>query len=153
VAFRDTEGRIGLVDELCRTAAPRFLRPQRVRLRCVYHGWKFDVTGRCVDMMNEQESTQFRTRSRSPRIRRWSRRQVWPTSAPPSTRRAARFAWTQVPVTHRQVSKVIQETNWLQGLEGGVDTCTRPSCIGSSPPIPRAPASSRRTRSCAARRR
>jgi len=57
VAFRDTEGRIGLLDELCphRLASLWFGRNEGCGLRCVYHGWKFDVEGRCVEMMNEPD--------------------------------------------------------------------------------------------------
>ena len=49
VAFRDSEGRIGLLDELCphRLASLYFGRNEECGLRCVYHGWKFDVTGAC----------------------------------------------------------------------------------------------------------
>ena len=66
VAFRDTQGRIGLLDELCphRRASLFFGRNEECGLRCVYHGWKFDVGGRCVDMMNEPESTQFKDKIR-----------------------------------------------------------------------------------------
>src|SRR5258707_10820828 len=52
VAFRDTEGRVGLLDERCphRTASLYFGRNEQNGLRCVYHGLKFDVEGRCVDL-------------------------------------------------------------------------------------------------------
>ena len=55
VAFRDTEGRIGLIDEFCahRLASLWFGRNEDCGLRCVYHGWKYDVDGNCVDQMNE----------------------------------------------------------------------------------------------------
>src|SRR5215469_3780412 len=55
VAFRDTDGRVGLLDEACphRTASLYFGRNEECGLRCTYHGWKFDVTGQCVDMPNE----------------------------------------------------------------------------------------------------
>src|SRR5262249_46484780 len=55
VAFRDTEGRIGLLEEFCphRRVSLYFGRNEECGLRCVYHGWKFDVAGSCVDMMNE----------------------------------------------------------------------------------------------------
>jgi nitrite reductase/ring-hydroxylating ferredoxin subunit len=58
VAFRDTDGRIGLLDRHCphRGASLFFGRNEECGLRCVYHGWKFDVDGRCVDMPNEPES-------------------------------------------------------------------------------------------------
>ena len=61
VAFRDTQGRIGLVDEYCphRLASLYFGRNEENGLRCVYHGWKFDVQGRCVEQMNEPEEHQF----------------------------------------------------------------------------------------------
>ena len=62
VAFRDIDGRVGLLDPRCphRGADLYFGRNDACGLRCVYHGWKFDVDGRCVDMMNEPETTQFK---------------------------------------------------------------------------------------------
>ena len=61
VAFRDTAGRIGLIAEHCphRRVSLFFGRNEDCGLRCVYHGWKFDVDGRCVDMMNEPEELSF----------------------------------------------------------------------------------------------
>jgi len=55
VAFRDTNGRIGLVQEACahRRASLWLGRNEECGLRCVYHGWKYDVEGNCVDQMNE----------------------------------------------------------------------------------------------------
>jgi phthalate 4,5-dioxygenase len=55
VAFRDTRGEIGLLPVNCphRGASLFFGRNEEGGLRCSYHGWKFDVTGRCVDMPNE----------------------------------------------------------------------------------------------------
>ncbi len=55
VAFRATDGTIGLIDEFCphRGASLWLGRNEEGGLRCVYHGWKYDVTGRCVDQMNE----------------------------------------------------------------------------------------------------
>jgi phthalate 4,5-dioxygenase oxygenase subunit len=61
VAFRDSDGRIGLIDEYCphRRASLWFGRNEECGLRCVYHGWKFAVDGSCVDQMNEPEENQF----------------------------------------------------------------------------------------------
>src|ERR1700747_2910119 len=61
VAFRDTEGRIGLLDEYCphRRASLFFGRNEECGLRCVYHGWKFDVAGTCIDQLNEPVENQF----------------------------------------------------------------------------------------------
>ena len=62
VAFRDTEGRIGLLDEFCphRRVSLYFGRNEECGLRCVYHGWKFDVDGSCLDQLNEPEELQFK---------------------------------------------------------------------------------------------
>jgi phenylpropionate dioxygenase-like ring-hydroxylating dioxygenase large terminal subunit len=57
VAFRDTHGRVGLLDAYCpHRGAPLFFgRNEECGLRCVYHGWKFDVHGQCVDLPNAPE--------------------------------------------------------------------------------------------------
>jgi phenylpropionate dioxygenase-like ring-hydroxylating dioxygenase large terminal subunit len=55
VAFRDSQGRYGLIDEFCahRGASLWFGRNEECGLRCPYHGWKFDVTGQCVEVPSE----------------------------------------------------------------------------------------------------
>jgi nitrite reductase/ring-hydroxylating ferredoxin subunit len=62
VAFRDSQGRIGLLDERCphRQASLFLGRNEDCGLRCVYHGWKFDLTGQCVDMPNEPAESNFK---------------------------------------------------------------------------------------------
>jgi len=126
VAFRDTRGRIGLLDERCphRQASLFLGRNEDCGLRCVYHGWKFDVDGRCVDMMNEPEELRFEHKIRTgayPTVEAGGI--IWVYLGPAERRPAPpHFAWTQAPPSHRHVSKVIQESNWLQGLEGGIDT-------------------------------
>ncbi len=126
VAFRDSQGRIGILDERCphRQASLFLGRNEECGLRCVYHGWKFDVEGRCVDMMNEPEELRFAHKIRTgayPTVEAGGINWVY---LGPAERRPAppHFAWTQAPASHRHVSKVIQESNWLQGLEGGIDT-------------------------------
>jgi phenylpropionate dioxygenase-like ring-hydroxylating dioxygenase large terminal subunit len=130
IAFRDTRGRIGLLDEFCphRRASLFFGRNEECGLRCVYHGWKYDVDGRCVDMMNEPAELQFKDKifiASYPTVEVGG--VVWAYLGPPERKPAPPdFAWTRVPATHIQVSKVIQECNWLQGLEGGIDTSHAP---------------------------
>jgi phenylpropionate dioxygenase-like ring-hydroxylating dioxygenase large terminal subunit len=130
VAFRDTEGRIGLLDEYCphRGASLYFGRNEECGLRCVYHGWKFDIDGRCLDQMNEPEDLQFAHKVRTasyPTVERGGI--VWAYMGPPERQPPPPdFPWTRAPATHRHVSKVIQESNWLQGLEGGIDTSHAP---------------------------
>jgi phenylpropionate dioxygenase-like ring-hydroxylating dioxygenase large terminal subunit len=130
VAFRDSRGRIGLLDERCphRQASLFLGRNEECGLRCVYHGWKFDVDGRCVDMMNEPPELAFAAKIRTgayPTVEAGG--VIWAYLGPAAQRPPLpHFAWTQAPPSHRHVSKVIQESNWLQGLEGGIDTSHAP---------------------------
>ena len=54
LAFRDSDGRIGVIDHVCphRCASLFYGRNEEGGIRCVYHGWKFDVAGNCLDMPN-----------------------------------------------------------------------------------------------------
>jgi len=126
VAFRDTEGRVGLVDPRCphRGANLFFGRNEECGLRCLYHGWKFDVTGRCVDLPTLPPDRTFRERVRITAypVREWGDF-VWaylgPAGALPEVP-ALEFAL--VPPAHRFVSKKLQQCNWAQAAEGGLDT-------------------------------
>ena len=64
IAFRDSSGRVGVMDHRCpHRCASLFLgRNEQDGIRCVYHGWKFDVTGRCVDMPNVPPEQDFKDR-------------------------------------------------------------------------------------------
>jgi len=125
VGFRDTQGRIGLVDEFCahRGTSLWLGRNEQSGLRCVWHGWKYDVNGQCVHQMNEQRETNF---AHKIQIKSYPTSElggvIWAYMGPrEKTPPLPRFAWTQVDETHRHASKVIQECNWLQALEGGLD--------------------------------
>jgi phthalate 4,5-dioxygenase len=130
VAFRDTRGRVGLLEEFCphRRASLFFGRNEECGLRCVYHGWKFDADGRCVDMMNEPAEAQFKDKiaiTSYPTVEAGG--VIWAYLGPPAPQpEPPSFAWTRVPATHITVSKVIQESNWVQGVEGGIDTSHAP---------------------------
>jgi phthalate 4,5-dioxygenase oxygenase subunit len=128
VAFRDSAGRIGLVDEFCphRRASLWFGRNEEKGLRCVYHGWKFDTDGNCVEQMNEPEPFCHKIHLKAyPTVEMGGL--VWTYMGPPERMPAPpKFEWTQVPETHRHVSKVWEECNWLQALEGGIDTSHAP---------------------------
>src|SRR6266581_3916044 len=67
IAFRDSGGEIGLLANNCphRGASLFFGRNEEAGLRCVYHGWKFDVSGRCVDMPNEPPESNFKDKVRA----------------------------------------------------------------------------------------
>ena len=124
IAFRTTDGKVGLMDEYCphRQASLWLGRNEDNGIRCVYHGWKFDISGQCVEQMNEPKpfcanikTTAYPTYEAAGI--------VWAYMGPKEKQPAPPdFDWAQVPATHRLVSKVAQSCNWLQALEGGIDT-------------------------------
>jgi len=126
VAFRDSQGRVGLVDERCphRTASMYFGRNEECGLRCVYHGWKFDIHGACVDLPSEPAGSKLGNKVRIkayPCLERGG--VVWTYMGPGELRpEFPDLEWTRLPETHRLASRHIQECNWLQGFEGGFDT-------------------------------
>ena len=126
VAFRDTSGRVGLLEDACphRRVGLYFGRNEEDGLRCVYHGWKFDYTGACVDMPNEPEASNFKDKVRAlayPTVERGN--VIWAYLGPKDKQPPPpNFDWTTVPDTHRGVTRIFQECNWLQALEGGIDT-------------------------------
>src|SRR5919202_22371 len=67
IAFRDTNGQVGLLANNCphRGASLFFGRNEECGLRCVYHGWKFDANGVCVDMPNEPAESNFKEKVRA----------------------------------------------------------------------------------------
>jgi phthalate 4,5-dioxygenase oxygenase subunit len=128
VAFRDTSGRAGLLEEFCphRRVSLWLGRNEENGLRCVYHGWKFDVEGACVDQMNEPEGFAEKVHIVSyPTMELGGI--VWAYLGPrEKTPPAPKFELTQVPESHRYVTRIWEECNWLQSLEGGVDTSHAP---------------------------
>src|SRR5215469_15500914 len=124
VAFRTTDGRIGLIEEFCphRRASLWLGRNEENGLRCVYHGWKFGIDGQCVDQMNEPR--QFAAKIKATAYPTYEMSgAIWAYMGPPEKQPAPpKFEWTQMAPTHRAVSRVKEECNWLQALEGGIDT-------------------------------
>jgi phthalate 4,5-dioxygenase len=126
VAFRQTDGRVGIVDERCphRSASLFWGRNEENGIRCVYHGWKYDIEGQCVDMPSEPEATNFASKVKLqayPAVEAGG--VVWTYMGPKEKQPPLPlFEWTQAPETHRGLSKVLQDSNWLQALEGGIDT-------------------------------
>ena len=126
VVFRDTQGRVGLIDERCphRTASMYFGRNEDCGLRCVYHGWKFDIHGVCVDLPSEPAGSTLQRKvsiKAYPCVERGG--VVWTYMGPAELKPAfPDLEWTRLPASHRFVSRHVQECNWLQGFEGGFDT-------------------------------
>ena len=126
VAFRDSDGQVGLLDELCphRLASLFLGRNEENGLRCVYHGWKFDSTGNCVDMPNEPPESVFKDKVKTiayPTVELGG--VLWTYMGPPELQpEPPAMEWLRAPDTHRFVSKTIEFCNYVQAIEGGIDT-------------------------------
>jgi phenylpropionate dioxygenase-like ring-hydroxylating dioxygenase large terminal subunit len=126
IAFRDSEGRYGLVDEFCahRGVSLWFGRVEQGGLRCAYHGWKYDVTGQCLEVPSEPENSNFCSKVKLtayPLVKIGD--VLWTyLGAPESRPDLPEFEWLHVPAEQAYTSKRWQESNWLQALEGGIDS-------------------------------
>jgi phthalate 4,5-dioxygenase oxygenase subunit len=127
IAFRDTRGQAGLIANNCphRGASLFFGRNEEAGLRCVYHGWKFDVDGRCVDMPNEPAESDFRHKIQATAYP--CREQgdiIWTYMGPRETPPALpELEWAVLPAEHRRFPwRAIRRCNWLQAMEGDLDT-------------------------------
>jgi phthalate 4,5-dioxygenase len=128
IAFRDSEGRYGLMDEFCahRGVSLWFGRNEESGLRCSYHGWKYDVTGQCVEVPSEPDERQSLLCSKI-KLKSYPLVKIgnvlWtymgdPQNTPP----LPEWEFIRVPPEQSYISKRWQECNWLQALEGGIDS-------------------------------
>lgn len=126
LSFRDSDGVVGLVDAFCpHRGAPLFFgRNEECGIRCPYHGWKFDVTGTCVDLPSEPPDSKLKDRVRLGAYPTWEGGgMVWAYLGPPELQPdAPDYELVRAPETHRAVSKTFEACNYLQALEGGLDT-------------------------------
>lgn len=126
VAFRDSQGRLGLLAERCphRLASLALGRNEEGGLRCIYHGWKFDVDGRCLDLPTEPGDSTFKDRLRA---RSYPVREagdiVWTYLGPPEKQPPFHdFDWITAPAEQRAIVKIGEHTNYLQAIEGSIDS-------------------------------
>jgi phthalate 4,5-dioxygenase len=126
VAFRDSDGRPGLVGKYCphRRADMWYGRNEEAGLRCTYHGWKFDVTGACVDMPTETAESRFADKVRLNAYPVAEKVGVlWTYMGPPEHQpEMPHFEWMDVPSDHLYASWIIEECNYVQAIEGGIDS-------------------------------
>jgi len=125
IAFRNTSNQVGLLESRCphRGVSLFFGRNEENGLRCVYHGWKFDLTGQCVDMPSEPPESNFKEKILQPSYPCQERGGVvWAYMGPKELQsELPELEWMQVPESHRYVTKVRAECNYLQAMEGDFD--------------------------------
>ena len=126
IAFRDSDGRLGLMDEFCahRGVSLWFGRNEENGLRCPYHGWKYDVTGQCIDVPSEPIESGFCNKIKLksyPCVEMGD--VIWTYMGPPELKPPLPgFEWAKIAKQSRFISKRTQECNWLQAMEGGIDS-------------------------------
>ena len=125
VAFRDTEGRLGFLDELCchRGASLTLGRVEDCGIRCLYHGWKYAVDGTIMETPNLATST-FRERVKHGAYPvRAAGGLGWVYLGPPGTEPPfPAFGWASAPADEIVVSEIIMDCNWMQAQEGSIDS-------------------------------
>ena len=126
IGFRDSEGRMGLIDEFCahRGVSLWFGRNEESGLRCPYHGWKYDVTGQCVEVPSEPAESGYCEKIKLkayPLVERGG--VLWTYMGPPEHQPPLpEFEFAMVPAAQNYVCKRVQECNYLQAMEGGIDS-------------------------------
>src|SRR5579875_1102333 len=128
VAFRSTDGRVGFFDEGCphRCTSLALARNEDNALTCIFHGWKIDVSGKVVEVPSEppERRAEFAAKVR---VRHYPVREagtiIWVylgrREQPP---RFTDFEFTHLPASHVRAYRAIMHSNWLQGLEGQLDS-------------------------------
>ncbi len=126
IAFRDTNGDVGIIDNFCphRRASMFFGRNEECGLRCVYHGWKFDVNGDCVDMPSEPAESNFKDKVK---ITAYAAKErggvVWVYMGPRSKLPPLpELEANMLPEGEWAVSSIMRTCNFVQALEGDIDT-------------------------------
>jgi phthalate 4,5-dioxygenase oxygenase subunit len=139
VVFRDSDGRIGVLDEKCphRRVSLVYGRNEEGGLRCLYHGWKMDVEGNVLEMVSEPACSGFadKLKHRAYPTREWGgfvwawfgARDAVPEFVPPP--------WAPTENTRVTIAKVILPCNWAQVLEGAIDSA-HSSSLHSSDMVP-----------------
>lgn len=125
VAFRDSAGRVGVFDHRCphRRASLFFGRNEQGGIRCVYHGWKFDTTGQCLETLNVPD----------PSFKDHIRARAYPTAERNGLIYAFMGSAAQLPPLPEvepalaaekdvEITFEFRECNWLQAVEGELDT-------------------------------
>ena len=138
VVFRDSKGRLGVLDERCphRNASLVFGRNEDCGLRCLYHGWKFDVEGNILEMASEPDGSALRSslKQRSYPVRE-AGGFVWAWLGPREEMREFEPpAWAPQPGIQYAIVKMHAACNWAQVLEGSIDSAHSSSLHSTNMP-------------------
>jgi phthalate 4,5-dioxygenase oxygenase subunit len=125
IVHRTPSGRAGVIAEFCphRGASLYFGRNEEGGMRCVYHGWKFALDGQCIEMPSEPPESSFAAKvchTAYPCIERGG--VIWTWMGPGAPPPLPELEWTTLPADHVFASKRVQDCNWLQAMEGGIDS-------------------------------
>ena len=126
VAFRAADGTVGIMEEHCphRGASLVLARNVVCTLQCIYHGWMIATDGRVLETPAEPEGSHFADKVRARAFPVYEAGGiVWTYLGPPEYQPAEmHFDWMARPAEHRMITKVHEECNWAQSLEGVIDT-------------------------------
>jgi len=126
IAFRDSSGRIGVMDHRCphRCASLFFGRNEENGIRCVYHGWKFDVDGNCLDQANVPPHQNFKQKVKAKAYKAEERNGlVWVFMGDQeNVPQLPPIEATLAPEDDVTITFIQRDCNWLQGAEGELDT-------------------------------
>lgn len=141
VAFRNGKGEVGIVQANCaHRLAPLFYgRVEESGIRCNYHGWLYSPSGQCLEMQNEPDKAVCA----KVKITAYNAVEkadiVWVYMGEGEPPAFPKFPWIDLPKTQRNATVWVQESHWLQGLEGELDSShvsilhTNPSTLATSP--------------------
>jgi phthalate 4,5-dioxygenase oxygenase subunit len=126
VVWRDTQGRLAVMDEHCphRRASLVLGRNEECGLRCLYHGWKVDVEGNVLEMPSEPAASMLKQKVKH---KTYPSREaggfVWVYMGPAEEMPAFEApAFAPTPDTRVSIVKVQVDCNWAQVLEGAIDS-------------------------------
>jgi phenylpropionate dioxygenase-like ring-hydroxylating dioxygenase large terminal subunit len=126
VAFRDSQGRVGLLDEHCshRGTSLFYGRNEECGLRCIYHGWKYDIDGDVLETPAEPAGSTLKNKvHHSAYPCKEAAGIVWSYMGPKDkTPLLPNYEWMKLPLDQLYVTKSVQDCSWLQGLEGECDS-------------------------------
>ena len=139
VVFRDSDGRVGVLDELCphRRASLVYGRNEECGLRCLYHGWKIDVDGNVLEMSSEPPESGFveKVKHKAYPVEEHAGI-VWVYMGPADSKPAFEPpVFMPTPDTKVAIAKIMIDCNWAQILEGAIDSA-HSSSLHSSDMVP-----------------